>query len=58
MLDAKRRDCFHNADEDRKLARAIEDVLLEIELEESESSFRKLSLGENSEICASSSIKF
>jgi superfamily I DNA and/or RNA helicase len=53
IIDAKRRDCYHNADEDMKLARVIDDVLLEIELlEESESTFKKLSLCEKSEIDA------
>jgi senataxin len=56
VIDAKIRDCFHNADEDKKLAASIEDVLLELELlEESESSFKKLSLGGNSEKLATSS---
>jgi senataxin len=56
VIDAKIRDCFHNADEDKNLAAAIEDVLLELEfLEESESSFKKLSLGGNSEKLATSS---
>ncbi|WJX63857.1 hypothetical protein P8452_48692 [Trifolium repens] len=46
VLDAKRRDCFHNANENKKLAVAIEDVLFELELlEESESPFKKLTLG-------------
>ncbi|RHN56813.1 putative P-loop containing nucleoside triphosphate hydrolase [Medicago truncatula] len=50
IIDAKRRDCYHNADEDKKLARVIDDVLFEIELlEESESPFKKLSLCEKSE---------
>jgi len=56
IVDAKRRDCYHNADEDKKLARVIDDVLFEIELlEESESKFRKLSLCEKPEINGSSS---
>lgn len=56
VIDAKKRDCFHNADEDKKLSRAIEDVLFEIELlEESESSFKKLTIGGKSEISAISS---
>jgi senataxin len=46
VLDAKRRDCFHNANENKKLAVAIKDVLFELELlEESESPFKKLTLG-------------
>ncbi|XP_027368476.1 uncharacterized protein LOC113874453 [Abrus precatorius] len=45
VLDAKQRDCFHNAAEDKKLGQAIEDALFEIELlEEPESPFKKLSL--------------
>lgn len=40
VLDAKTRDCFYNAEDDKKLALAIE---LEL-LEESESRFKKLSL--------------
>ncbi|WVZ23907.1 hypothetical protein V8G54_002451, partial [Vigna mungo] len=35
VLDAKERNCFHNADEDNKLGEAIEDVILELELDES-----------------------
>ncbi|KAI5408187.1 helicase sen1 isoform X2 [Lathyrus oleraceus] len=50
VLDAKERGCFHNADEDKKLAEAIEDALLEIELfDEPESPFKKLSLQDRSE---------
>ncbi|KAL5102077.1 hypothetical protein RYX36_006404 [Vicia faba] len=46
VIDAKIRDCFHNADEDKKLDQAIEDALFEVELlEESELPFQKLSLG-------------
>lgn len=46
VIDAKRRDCFHNADEDEKLDQAIEEALFEVDLlEESESPFQKLSLG-------------
>ncbi|CAI8586121.1 unnamed protein product [Vicia faba] len=49
VVDAKRRHCFHNANKDKKLSGAIEDALFEVELlEESESSFRELSLGEKS----------
>ncbi|AES99089.2 P-loop nucleoside triphosphate hydrolase superfamily protein [Medicago truncatula] len=56
IVDAKRRDCYHNADDDKKLARVIDDVLFEIELlEESESKFKKLSLCEKPEIDGSSS---
>ncbi|KAK7300605.1 hypothetical protein RJT34_11453 [Clitoria ternatea] len=50
VLDAKNRECFHNADEDNKLARVIEDALFEVEqLEESNSRFKKLNLGKKSE---------
>lgn len=50
VLDAKKRDCFHNASEDKKLGQVIEDALFEIELlEESASTFKKLSLGSKSE---------
>jgi hypothetical protein len=56
VLDAKRRDCFHNAVEDKNLARAINDVLFEIKLlEGSKSPFMKLSLGEKSEVTTTSS---
>ncbi|CAJ2652924.1 unnamed protein product [Trifolium pratense] len=56
VLDAKRRDCFHNANENKKLAGAIKDVLFEIELlEEIESPFKKLSIGEKSETPTTSS---
>ena len=49
VLEAKKRDCFHTADEDKKLAKVIEDVVTELEqLEESESAFKKFSLGEKS----------
>ncbi|XP_058787783.1 uncharacterized protein LOC131662105 isoform X2 [Vicia villosa] len=49
VLDAKERGCFHNADEDKKLAEAIEDALLEIELlDEPELPFKKLSLQDRS----------
>jgi len=56
VLDAKRRDCFHNAISDKNLARAINDVLFEIKLLEGyESPFMKLSLGEKSEASTTSS---
>lgn len=56
VLDAKERGCFHNADDDKKLAQAIEDALLEMELlDDSESSFKKLSLRDKSETTATSS---
>lgn len=45
VLDAKERECFHNADDDKKLAKAIEEALLIELLDESESPFKKLSLG-------------
>ncbi|KAH1226393.1 Helicase SEN1 [Glycine max] len=47
--DAKERGCFHNADDDKKLAKAIEEESLLIELlDEYESPFKKLSLGSTS----------
>jgi superfamily I DNA and/or RNA helicase len=46
VIDAKNRDCFHNAEEDKKLARAIKNVLFQIQrLEEFESPFKKRCLG-------------
>nr|KYP48372.1 Helicase sen1 [Cajanus cajan] len=50
VLDAKKRHCFHDADDDKNLARAIKDAVFELELLESESRFKKLNLGEKSEI--------
>ncbi|WVY90100.1 hypothetical protein V8G54_035614 [Vigna mungo] len=50
VLDAKERDCFHNADKDNKLSQAIEDAILELELDESQSQFKKLTLVEKSVI--------
>jgi len=45
VLDAKGRDCFHNADEDKKLDQVIEDACFEFELlDESASAFNKLSI--------------
>lgn len=56
VLDAKRRDCFHNAVENKNLAQAINDVLFEIKLlEGSESPFKKLSLSGKSEKTTTSS---
>ncbi|CAK8538107.1 unnamed protein product [Lathyrus sativus] len=50
VLDAKRRGCFHNVQDDKKLGQAIDYVLFEHKLlEEPESPFKKLSLGGNSE---------
>nr|KYP76035.1 putative ATP-dependent helicase C29A10.10c [Cajanus cajan] len=46
VLNAKERDCFHSADDDKKLSKAIEEALL-IELLD-ESPFKKLSLGSTS----------
>jgi len=46
VIDAKNRDCFHNAEEDKKLAQAIKDVLPELQqLEKFESPFKKRRLG-------------
>ncbi|XP_054789621.1 helicase sen1-like [Prosopis cineraria] len=43
--DAKQRGCFHNADDDKNLSRAIKDALLELELiDESKSPFKSLSI--------------
>ncbi|CAJ1970808.1 unnamed protein product [Sphenostylis stenocarpa] len=51
VLDAKKRDCFHNADDDNRLARAIDMAVFELELlQESDSRFKKLSLADKSEI--------
>ncbi|XP_058744792.1 helicase SEN1-like [Vicia villosa] len=42
VVDAKKRGCFHNAEEDKKLGQAIEDVLFDLQLlEKSESRFKK-----------------
>ncbi|KAL2317323.1 hypothetical protein Fmac_031199 [Flemingia macrophylla] len=49
VLDAKKRDCFHNSDDDKKLAHAIEDAVFELELLESESRFKTLNIGEKSD---------
>jgi senataxin len=46
VLDAKKRDCFHNAENDEKLAQAIKDVLFKPRLlEEFEPPFKKQNLG-------------
>ncbi|RDX70408.1 putative helicase MAGATAMA 3, partial [Mucuna pruriens] len=51
--DAKERGCFHNADDDKKLGKAIEEALLIEELlDDSESRFKKLSLGAKSRTTA------
>ncbi|KAL5102079.1 hypothetical protein RYX36_006406 [Vicia faba] len=56
IVDAKRRNYYHEAGEDPKLARVIEDVVFELEiLGESESKFKKLSLCENPETDSNSS---
>jgi dienelactone hydrolase len=50
VLDAKERDCFHNADEDKKLDQAIKDACFEFELlDDSASAFNKLSIRDMSE---------
>jgi len=50
VIDAKQRNCFHNADEDKKLNQVIEDAFLEFELlDDSASAFNKLSIRDMSE---------
>ncbi|KAL2317322.1 hypothetical protein Fmac_031198 [Flemingia macrophylla] len=51
VLDAKKRDCFHNADDDKKLVRAIELAVFELELLEGsdQSRFKKINLDDKSE---------
>ncbi|WJX58554.1 hypothetical protein P8452_43997 [Trifolium repens] len=45
VVDAKKRNCFHNADEDKKLGQVIEDALFEFELlDDSASPFNKLNI--------------
>ncbi|ESW13974.1 hypothetical protein PHAVU_008G242200 [Phaseolus vulgaris] len=47
VLDAKKRDCFHNADDDKRLSQAIDMAAFELDLlEETDSRFKKLRLGE------------
>ncbi|KAI9118448.1 hypothetical protein K1719_010780 [Acacia pycnantha] len=56
VVDAKNRECFHNADDDEDLAQAIEDTLLELELlDEPESIFKKLTIGNNKSLSATTS---
>ncbi|XP_058744789.1 helicase required for RNAi-mediated heterochromatin assembly 1-like [Vicia villosa] len=56
LIVAKRRNCYHEAGEDPKLARVIEDIVFELEIVgESESKFKKLSLCENPETDSTSS---
>ncbi|XP_024640725.1 helicase sen1 [Medicago truncatula] len=46
VIDAKKRDCFHNVEEDKKLSQAIKDVLPQLrQLEEFESPLKKRRLG-------------
>ncbi|KOM47107.1 hypothetical protein LR48_Vigan07g081100 [Vigna angularis] len=48
VLDAKKRGCFYNADDDKRLVQAIDMAAFEFDmLEESDSRFKKLSLGDN-----------
>ncbi|KAL4299543.1 hypothetical protein S83_058278 [Arachis hypogaea] len=54
VLDAKERKCFHNAYEDEKLARAIENSLWDLELDSLEAPFKKLSLWNNSNTASTS----
>ncbi|KAL2333166.1 hypothetical protein Fmac_014379 [Flemingia macrophylla] len=49
VLDAKERECFHEADDDKKLSKAVEEVLLVELLNESETPFKKLSIGGTSQ---------
>ncbi|XP_027334128.1 uncharacterized protein LOC113848912 [Abrus precatorius] len=53
--DAEGKECFHNADDDKKLAEAIEEALFIELLDESESPFKKLSLRDTSPTTASTS---
>ncbi|KAI4299682.1 hypothetical protein L6164_033116 [Bauhinia variegata] len=46
VADAKNRGCFHNADDDKNLARAIEVASREELLDDTDSSFKSLSLGD------------
>ncbi|KAF7816285.1 helicase sen1-like [Senna tora] len=55
VVDAKIRGCFHSADDDQNLAKAIENGLLEVELLEAESLLKELSLGKKSNSRATSS---
>ncbi|KAK4274971.1 hypothetical protein QN277_018122 [Acacia crassicarpa] len=56
VVDAKNRKCFYNADDDEDLAQAIEDTLLELELlDEPESIFKKLTIGNNKSWSATNS---
>ncbi|QHN91954.1 Helicase [Arachis hypogaea] len=54
VLDAKERNCFHNAYEDEKLAQAIENSLWDLELDSLEAPFKKLSLWDNSNTASTS----
>jgi senataxin len=46
VVDAKKRECFHDADDDKELVQAINDALLQLQLiDENESPFMKLTLG-------------
>ena len=59
ILDAMKRDCFHNADDDKKLAKAIEDALLEIQLlDELETPLKSLSLQERSETATATTSRY
>ena len=54
-----KRDCFHNADDDKKLAKAIEDALLEIKLhDEIEMPFMSISLQDKSETATATTSRY
>ncbi|KAF7831175.1 putative helicase MAGATAMA 3 isoform X3 [Senna tora] len=54
--DAKRRRCFHNADDDNGLGKAIEDALLELQLvDESNLPLKSLTIRDDSETAATTS---
>ena len=59
IIDAMKRDCFHNVDDDKKLAKAIEDALLEIQLlGKLESPFKSLSLQDKKETATATTSRY
>ena len=59
IRDAMKRDYFHNADDDKKLAKAIEDALLEIQLlDELEKPLKSLSLQDKSETATATTSRY